>query len=80
MSAGVPVICSNSTSMPEVGGDAVLYADPHKIGQVASAMQQIAGNPDLRKKLIEKGFEQKEKFSWDKTARLLWTSMERTLH
>lgn len=79
MSAGIPVICSNTTSIPEVGGNAVLYADPGQIGQITDAMIKIAKNPELRKSLVEKGFEQKKKFSWDETARLLWMSVERAL-
>jgi len=79
MSAGVPVICSNTTSIPEVGGNAVLYADPKKIGQIADAMIELANDEELRNTLIKKGFEQKNKFSWDETTRLLWTSVERTL-
>jgi len=79
MSAGVPVICSNTTSIPEVGGSAVLYADPLKIEQITDAMIQLHNNDELRKTLVEKGFVQKEKFSWDETARLLWMSVEKTL-
>lgn len=79
MSAGVPVICSNTTSIPEVGGNAVLYADPIKIDQITEAMIKIVDNPELRNSLIVKGFEQKNKFSWDETARLLWMSIERSL-
>lgn len=79
MSAGVPVICSNTTSIPEVGGNAVLYADPLKIAQITEAMLKIVEDPELRATLIEKGFEQKNKFSWDETARLLWMSIERAL-
>ena len=79
MSAGVPVICSNTTSIPEVGGNAVLYTDPLKIGQITDAMLKIASDPDLRIELIKKGFIQKNKFSWDETARLLWMSVEKTL-
>jgi len=79
MSAGVPVICSNTTSIPEVGGNAVLYADPMKIDQIANAMIKLANDKKLRKDLIEKGFEQKNKFSWDETAHLLWLSVKRAL-
>jgi glycosyltransferase involved in cell wall biosynthesis len=79
MSAGVPVICSNTTSIPEVGGNAVLYADPMKTGQITDAMIQLVQDEELRKTLIEKGFKQKEKFSWDQTASLLWASINRTL-
>lgn len=79
MSAGVPVICSNTTAIPEVGGNAVLYADPIKIDQITEAMLKLVDDGELRNSLIEKGFKQKNKFSWDETARLLWMSVERAL-
>lgn len=79
MSAGVPVICSNTTSMPEVGGNAVVYADPMKIAQITDAMIKLASDKELRKQLIEKGFEQKNKFSWDETSHLLWQSVKKAL-
>ncbi len=76
MNAGVPVICSNTTSLPEVGGNAVLYVDPFSLSQIKDAMIRIYEEKDLRDSLIEKGFVQKEKFSWDKTAELLWGSIQ----
>ncbi len=79
MSAGIPVICSNTTSIPEVGGNAVLYADPIKIEQITDAMIKMAEDHELRENLVEKGFIQKNRFSWNETARLLWMSIERTL-
>ncbi|HLN72073.1 MAG TPA: glycosyltransferase family 1 protein [Prolixibacteraceae bacterium] len=75
MSAGVPVISSNTTSLPEVGGQAVLYVDPYDVGQLKDAMVKISQDKEYRQSLIEAGFQQKEKFSWDKTARLLWESI-----
>lgn len=77
MSAGVPVICSNTTSMPEVGSDAVLYVDPENIGQIANAMEKIVSDSELRNELIDKGFRHKMNFSWDKTAGLLWDSINK---
>ncbi len=77
MSAGVPVICSNTTSMPEVGGNAVLYVEPDNVKQIAGAMEKIASDSDFRNELIEKGFKQKTKFSWDKTSGLLWDSINK---
>lgn len=77
MNAGVPVICSNTTSLPEVGGDAVLYADPFDVSEISDAMVKLYQDKELRESLIEKGFRQKEKFSWDKTAGLLWKSFEK---
>lgn len=77
MNAGVPVICSNTTSMPEVGGNAVIYSEPDKEDQIIEAMEKIAFDPGVRNELIEKGFNRKEKFSWNKTAALLWESIEK---
>ena len=79
MSAGIPVICSNTTSIPEVGGNAVIYADPLKIDQITDAMLKIDKDAELRQEMIKKGFIQKNKFSWDETARLLWMSVEKAL-
>lgn len=76
MNAGVPVICSNTTSLPEVGGHAVLYVDPFSLNQIKDAMIKIFQEKELREGLIEKGFVQKDKFSWDKTADLLWGSIQ----
>ncbi len=76
MNAGVPVICSNTTSLPEVGGNAVLYVDPFSLNQIMDAMIKIYQEKELRNDLIEKGFIQKDKFSWDKTAELVWGSIQ----
>jgi glycosyltransferase involved in cell wall biosynthesis len=79
MAAGVPVICSFTTSLSEVGGDAVLYADPEQPSQIAWAMQKISSNENLRKTLIEKGNRQKDKFSWERSSGLLWESIEKVI-
>ncbi len=76
MSAGIPVICSNTTSLPEVGGNAVLYSDPYELSQIKDAMVRVAEDSDLRAELIKKGHEQQKKFSWDKTADQLWGSIQ----
>ncbi|HZL08731.1 MAG TPA: glycosyltransferase family 1 protein [Prolixibacteraceae bacterium] len=76
MSTGVPVICSNTTSLPEVGGSAVFYVDPFSLNQIKDGMIRIFQEKELRDSLIEKGFVQKDKFSWDKTADLLWGSIQ----
>ena len=77
--SGVPVICSNITSMPEVAGDAALQVDPFDVNAIAEAMEKIIGREELRKNLIAKGHLQKQHFSWEKTASLLWTSIEKVL-
>ena len=79
MGAGVPVICSNTTSLPEVGGNAVFYIDPVSTSGIADAMWQMNNDSELRKSLIAKGNIQKEKFSWERSAALLWQSIEKVL-
>jgi glycosyltransferase involved in cell wall biosynthesis len=69
MSCGVPVITSNTSSMPEIGGIAALYFDPHSVQQLRSLLLEVAGNENLRKELSRKGIEQARQFSWDKTAK-----------
>ena len=78
MYAETAVICSNTTSMPEVGGDAVLYIDPTSPEDIAHAISKI-GQPKVREELIEKGRGQRTLYSWERTANLLWTSMMRTI-
>lgn len=55
--AGIPVACSNTTSLPEVGGDAAYYFNPHSPKEIAQAIEKITSNKDLRSQLIAKGYE-----------------------
>lgn len=80
MSCKVPVITSNVTSMPEVVEDAGLLVDPFSEKDICNAMVQLASDKDLHSSLSNKGFDQAQKFSWDKTAKLLWSSIEKTMN
>ena len=80
MSCGVPVITSNVTSMPEVVGKAALLVNPFDVDDIANAMTQIATNENLRNELSQKSIEQAKKFSWEKTANLLWESVLKTIN
>lgn len=66
--AGVPVACSTAASLPEVGNLAALYFDPNNIDQMAEVMMKILTNSELAKDLIAKGYSNRAKFSWQKTA------------
>jgi glycosyltransferase involved in cell wall biosynthesis len=57
MFAGVPVLCSNVTSLPEVGGDAALYFDPRRPEEIVDAMTRLSDEPGLRKSLIALGLQ-----------------------
>jgi glycosyltransferase involved in cell wall biosynthesis len=76
MAAGIPVICSNTTSLPEVGGDAVLYVHPENTGAISEAMQRISNDKELRITLVEKGNLQRRKFNWDSSAARLWETIQ----
>ena len=79
MQSGVPVICSNVTSMPEVAGDAALFVDPLNLVDISTAMEKMYSDSNLREELIQLGHKQKEKFSWDNTAALLWETVRKVL-
>jgi glycosyltransferase involved in cell wall biosynthesis len=79
MACDVPVLTSNITAMPEVAGEAALYADPFSEESIVSAMEAMDKDAVLRNTLIEKAKLQREKFSWDKTAASLWDSIMKTI-
>lgn len=69
MSCGVPVICSHTSSFPEVVGEAALMIDPYNFDEIAWAMKEVLNDGRLRQNLIEDGFIRVKNFSWDKCAR-----------
>lgn len=64
MSLGCPVACSNTSSMPEVGGNAVNYFDPDNVENMTSSIEDVVFSSEKRKLLIEKGYVQNKKFNW----------------
>ena len=69
MACGTPVITSNTSSLPEVVGDAGIMVDPYDVDRLADAMHKVLSNDGLREDKIKKGLERAKMFSWDKTAR-----------
>ena len=70
-SLGIPVLTSNTSALPEVAGDSVLYVNPYKVKEIAKGMEKIALDAKLRKDLIQKGYENIKRFSWQKAAKQL---------
>jgi glycosyltransferase involved in cell wall biosynthesis len=68
MSCGTPVITSNTSSMPEVAGDAALLVNPYDIRSIADAMKRLMSDKALREHLIDNGFERAKQFSWKRCA------------
>ena len=77
--AHTAVITSNISSMPEIAGDAALLVNPYNVAEIANAMEQLYGDPQLRNTLIEKGIARKDLYTWDRTADLLWQTIEKAL-
>ena len=69
MERGVPVASSSASSLPEVGGDAVLYFDPLDVAAMAAAVCRLLDDPALAERLVEAGRARAREFSWERTAR-----------
>jgi|SRR3990167_8057546 len=69
MQYGCPVLASNVSSLPEAGGDAAIYFDPQNSEDIAEKIDKVTSDEKLRTEMIQKGYEQVKKFSWEKTAR-----------
>jgi FkbM family methyltransferase len=76
---GTPVICSNTTSLPEVAGDAALMCDPTDVDAICELMERIASDPGLRAELVGKGRQRLAAYTWDKAAEELAAGIERLL-
>ncbi len=79
MKCGTAVIASDTTSMPEIAGDAARFVCPSDTQAIAREMLTVEKDEKLRKELIRKGFLNARKFTWDKTADLLWQSIEKSI-
>lgn len=77
MARGVPVACSNASSLPEVAGDAALMFDPRDEAAIADALWRLLTDEDLRARLRALGEAQAQRFTWAQTARLTLQSYAR---
>ncbi len=68
MACGTPVVCSNTSSLPEIVGEAALTFDPLDVEGMAAKIEEALGNEALREEMRGKGLQQAAKFSWERTA------------
>jgi glycosyltransferase involved in cell wall biosynthesis len=68
MACGTPVVCSNVSSLPEVVGDAAEIVNPENVFDIARGMREVLLDREKRSVLVERGFEQARRFSWERTA------------
>lgn len=78
MKCECPVICANTTSFPEVAGDAALYFDPFNIHDIVIKMEEFCAHEQVSLQLIEKGKQRVKLFDWNRTADLIWQVIEKT--
>ena len=68
MACGTPVITSNTTSLPEVAGDAALLVDPESVDEIAAAIGMLVNDRALQEELRKKGYQQAAKYTWARTS------------
>lgn len=79
MAREVPVACSQTSSLPELAGDAALLFDPRDEAAIAAAIERLLGDADLANRLREHGRRRALEFTWQRTARMTVESYERAL-
>ena len=77
MYSETPVVCSNVSSLPEVGGDAVITFDPSSPENITGVIKYVLENPEIAEKMVVKGKEQVKKFSWEKHCQKIIDLIER---
>jgi glycosyltransferase involved in cell wall biosynthesis len=71
MSAGAPVVTSDCSSLPEVGGDAVDYVDPRDVSSISAALARLLTDPGHRAELSDRALARAGNFSWARTAEVV---------
>jgi glycosyltransferase involved in cell wall biosynthesis len=79
MACGVPVLCSNTSSLPEVADDAAVLVNPLEVDDIARGLHEITTNEDLRRTLIERGYRQAQQFTWQACADVVLSVFENML-
>jgi glycosyltransferase involved in cell wall biosynthesis len=79
MARGVPVACSDASSLPEVAGDAALMFDPHDEGAIAASLERLLSDPVEAESLRGRGRERAERFTWERTAHATLESYARAM-
>lgn len=76
---GAPVLTSNLSSLPEVGGDGAYYVDPYSEEEIAAGIARLLTEPKLAQRLTQLGRENAARFSWEKSAACLEAAIEKEL-
>jgi glycosyltransferase involved in cell wall biosynthesis len=72
MNAGVAILTSNRSALPEVAGDAALLVDPEDSEALGNGLRELTLNGDLRQELERRGATRAQQFTWEKAVRETW--------
>jgi glycosyltransferase involved in cell wall biosynthesis len=78
MAAGAAVLTSNTSSLPEVGGEAVAYADPYDVQGICTQIESLLRSPERRRELGERARERAKQFSWERFTEITLKALDRT--
>lgn len=73
--AGLPVVCSNTSSLPEVAGEGALLVNPLDVSDISAALERVLRDASLREQLVTLGYQNVKRFSWEACARVVLESM-----
>ncbi|MGH9326788.1 MAG: glycosyltransferase family 4 protein [Terriglobia bacterium] len=79
MAHGLPVVASRTSSLPEVGGEAAAYIDPHNEEEIAETVQKVAADQALRQRMMQAGMARAKEFSWRRAAAMTLAVYEEVL-
>lgn len=79
MACGTPVICSNTSSLPEIAGDAAVQVDPMNVDELTRAIERLLVDRELQDRLVERGHTNLHRFSWARCATQVLQAIEETL-
>jgi len=78
MAAGVPVLTSTRSALPEIAGDAALLVDPYDTEQIREGLSALIQNQALRSDLIARGYRRSRLFKWSEAVEKTWAVYEET--
>ena len=78
MACGVPVVAADNSALPEIGGDAALYAAAEDVDAIAAALSRLLAEPDLRARMVERGFARAAALTWRAAAEATLAVLRRT--
>ena len=79
MAAGIPVVTSDRSALPEVAGEAALLVDPESTGALCTALRNLTTNEEQRRELVRRGIERARMFTWEKAVRETWDVYRKVL-